>query len=194
MTNGDVPFDSDERFERTRQIIAEHLDAAIQACVQPREFHVLIGPLVRLQEDAKAVTPGVRPDSWSAFFRLHPWRTFFERERVAVIALVVSTIGGLLLLLSTIKDFLNYLGGSSPKRTGSFEFITSAYAATSGTAVDPTVLYIFQIIILAMIPVLGIGGFYTLVFAKHADGRRAGKELLIGVAGFVLGAATRFFS
>ena len=69
--------------------------------------------------------------------------------------------------------------------------VTPAYAATEHV-IDPVALLVFQIVIAAMVPIFTVGGFCALMFSNSVDGRRGGRDILIAVMGFVLGAATRF--
>src|SRR3954453_9442835 len=62
-----MPDDTEERFERTRRRILADLEDAIDACVQPREFHALIGPLVDVQQSARCRShQGLKPTGSSA--------------------------------------------------------------------------------------------------------------------------------
>jgi hypothetical protein len=179
--------DTDDRFEQTRQKILYHLGEALEACAQPREFQVLIGPIVRLQEDVLTVTPGVWADSLHAKMKVNPWGPLLKRANWLTFAMVFIVLAfGAEYLRRAIQDIKEGLG-----KFGEFHLIDRAYATAGASAVDPTAFYIFQLVIAAMIPILGIGGFCALIFANSPEGRKGGKELLIGVTGFVLGAATR---
>jgi hypothetical protein len=179
---------SDDRFEQTRQKILWHLGEALEACAQPREFQVLIGPIVRLQEDTLSVAPGVAAGSLRAIIKFQVWRPVLRKvDSLSWIMFGILLPFGFVLLVEAIKRFIQSVG-----KVGSLNIIGSAYAATG--PVDPTALLIFQLVIAAMVPILGIGGFCALIFANSPEGRKGGKELLIGVTGFVLGAATRMIS
>jgi hypothetical protein len=181
---------ADKRFEETRRKILFHLELALEACVQPREFHVLIGQIVRLQEDVLTVTPGVPADSWRAKSRLFPWRGVLSKADWLSWGMVSFVSGlGSVFLLEKIHEII-----ASWQKLGSLNIIGSAYAAAGGGGVDPTALLVFQLVIAAMVPLLGIGGFCALIFSNSPEGRKGGKELLIGVTGFVLGAATRMIA
>jgi hypothetical protein len=189
MSEETPSFDSDTRFERTRGIIVAHLDAAIAACAQPREFHVLIRALERVREDAMGVTPGVRPDSLSARLRLYPWRSLLKTEWRAVFSFAIATIGGLIWFISSLKELLNAL-----KLASSLDLISPAFAAgASAHGANPTVLLIFQVIIMGMVPLLALGAFYAMLFGSTPMSRRAGKDLVFALAGFIIGAATSYF-
>jgi hypothetical protein len=178
--------DTDDRFEQTRQKILWHLGEALEACAQPREFQVLIGPIVRLQEDVLSVAPGVPAESWQARISVSPAWAVVKRASLLSFVMVGLVAGiGAALLEKAIKAII------SSWKMGELHFIDSAYAASGIGGVDPTALLVFQLVIAAMVPLLGIGGFCALIFANSPEGRKGGKELLIGVTGFVLGAATR---
>lgn len=178
---------ADKRFEETRQKILYHLEAAIEACVQPREFHILIGRLAKLQENTLEVTPGLHADSFAAAWKLDRWAALLKKADWWAWAMVSVVAGiGSGFLVKRIKEIIE-----SWPTLGALDFVSTAYAATGVGGVDPTALLVFQLVIAAMVPLLGIGGFCALIFANSPEGRKGGKELLIGVTGFVLGAATR---
>ena len=154
---------------------------------------MLIKPITRLQEDALLVRPGSPAESLPAILRLYPWRNLLRIDRLAWAAFIIALVGGIILAWSTIAEYLEYLRTKTLLKLGLFDFITPVHAAaTSSNAIDPAALFLFQIMITSMLPLLAIGGFCVLIWARSPESRKAGKELLIGLAGFVLGALTRF--
>jgi hypothetical protein len=106
---------------------------------------------------------------------------------VTVIASVVAFAGAAFSLWYAVSGLARLKG------IFGFYLISPAYAATSsGQEIDPMALLFFHIVIALMVPVLTVGAFCAVIFAKTSDGRKSGRDILIGVMGFVLGTATRF--
>jgi hypothetical protein len=190
MSDDTLDF-ADRRFEDTRQKILFHLEQALEACAQPREFQVLIGPIVRLQENTLAVRPGVQATANTLPVReqFNMLVALLRRADTWSYLMVIAVLGfGYEKLTRAAEELIRFF------RMGSLRLIDTAYAANGAGGVDPTALLVFQLVIAAMVPLLGVGGFCALIFANSPEGRKAGKELLIGVTGFVLGAATRMIS
>jgi hypothetical protein len=126
----------------------------------------------------------VRWDSWRAKYQMAA--IVVKDQPSAFFAFAIAIVGSLALLAQYLTQLVK--SGLSMN----WDLIGSAYAAAA--AASPTTLLVFQIVIMAMIPLLAVGAFYLLVWGSTPTARTVGKDLLIGMAGFVLGNATRLMS
>lgn len=161
------PIDS---CEQTRQKILFHLEEAIKAAAQPREFHIVIGPLVSAQEAVLDVVPGEDPepsmrrrsvfDGFKANLRKADW--------LAWIALVMSILGGLLSLITTLAQKYAVSGSL---------IVGTALAATGPrtSSIDPNAAFVFHIVIALMVPVFAIGAFLIVIYGSTPEVRKTGK-------------------
>ena len=177
-------------FEETQEKIVEALEEAWRASLSFEEFRHVGLELYGLKERVIAIRPGDEPGRleliWGRLVRTvggsTPLELFF-----GVLGVIIAVGGAGIFLMAGVSQLLELL-----KRVGIGDLFVSPALAAAGQIIDPTALLIFQIVIAFMIPLLVIGGFAAVIFSRTPDGRKSGRDILIGVMGFVLGAATRF--
>jgi hypothetical protein len=182
----------DDRFERTRDRIVGFIDAAIDACVQPREFHALIGPLITVREQAFAIIPGERWDSLRAKARLILVRlkVIARTDKLLMLATLVAAVVSIVSLAQVLEAFPAII------RT-LFSLIGSSLIGTSRAAVDipiPTAITpkdVVRYLVLAVISVGFFVAFAILTFSNKADARKLAADMIKMILGFYIGMATK---
>jgi maltodextrin utilization protein YvdJ len=185
-----IPRDKTYRaqFVVNQTVIVDSLTKVIDAAAEMQEF----GEIEREAERLRTKAIGIQPRDFAFFLaRMMAIIGFVYRWRgvMTLAAITISALGaGFFLWYAVTKIHqLMVLWQES-----SIQLVTPAYAAAAERTIDPIALVIFQIVIALMVPTLTVGAFCALIFAQSAEGRKAGRDILIAVMGFVLGAATRF--